>query len=105
MDVLRRVLAIANSKTSKPMPKRERIKPGMAAAKSKGKTFGRTTGYIPTRTCALEAEVLELVEQGQSYRAIASKLKLSKNTVMGIVKRSKAEVLPITPSIEKLNSF
>jgi DNA-binding CsgD family transcriptional regulator len=37
----------------------------------------------------LEAYVLELAEQGQSYRAIALHLKLSKNTVMGIVKRSK----------------
>ena len=63
----------------------------MAAAKSKGKTFGRTKGYIPAKIRALEEKVLELAEQGESYRAIASKLKLSKNTVMGIVKRSKQE--------------
>jgi DNA-binding NarL/FixJ family response regulator len=60
--------------------------------KTKGKTFGRTKGYIPAKVRALEAKVLELAEQGQSYRAIASELKLSKNTVMGIVKRSKADV-------------
>jgi DNA invertase Pin-like site-specific DNA recombinase len=48
-----------------------RIKWGMAAVKTKGKTFGRTKGYIPAKVRALEAEVLELAEQGQSYRAIA----------------------------------
>lgn len=66
---------------------RERIKSGMATAKTKGKTFGRTKGYIPAKVRALEAKVLELAGQGQSYRAIASS-KLSKNTVMGIIKRS-----------------
>jgi len=75
---------------------RERIKSGMAAAKSKGKTFGRTKGYIPAKVRALEVKVLELAGQGKSYRAIASELKLSKNTVMGIIKRSKADILLIT---------
>ncbi len=70
---------------------RERIKSGMAAAKFKGKTFGRTKGYIPAKVRAKEAEVLELAEQGQSYRAIASRLKLSKNTVMSIIKRSRQQ--------------
>jgi DNA invertase Pin-like site-specific DNA recombinase len=69
-----------------------RIKSGMAAAKSKGKTFGRTKGYISAKVRALEAEVLELAGQGQSYRAIASSLQLSKNTVMSIVKRSKQAI-------------
>ncbi|WP_291426111.1 helix-turn-helix domain-containing protein [Deinococcus sp.] len=36
-----------------------------------------------------EARVLKLRAEGKSYRAIASELHLSKNTVMDIVKRSR----------------
>jgi DNA invertase Pin-like site-specific DNA recombinase len=50
----------------------------MAAAKTKGKTFGRTKGYIPAKVHALEENVLELAVQGQSYCAITYELKLSK---------------------------
>jgi DNA invertase Pin-like site-specific DNA recombinase len=68
---------------------RQRIKSGMAAAKGRGRTFGRVKGYIPAKVRAVESEVVELAQQGKSYRAIAAQLKLSKNTVMSIVKRSK----------------
>jgi DNA-binding CsgD family transcriptional regulator len=40
---------------------------------------------------AKELKVLELVGQGASYRQIAEQLKLSKNTVMRIVKELRNE--------------
>lgn len=68
---------------------KERVRSGMAAAKLRGQKFGRQPGYIPAPVKAKESQVLELVGQGASYREVARQLKLSKDTVMRIVKESR----------------
>ncbi len=67
---------------------RERVRSGIAAAKSRGKTFGRRLGHRP-KADRLAPKVLRLVGEGWSYRDIAKEVKLSKNTVMSIVHRHK----------------
>jgi DNA invertase Pin-like site-specific DNA recombinase len=67
---------------------RERIKSGMAAAKAKGVRFGRQPGQTTASVQGKIKRVLSLTEEGHSYRAIAKKLKLSKNTVMRIVREN-----------------
>lgn len=66
---------------------RDRVRSGLAAAKAKGVKLGRQQGETSRRISQLEGEVIKLYEQGMSYRAIASELGLSKNTVMRIVRR------------------
>ena len=66
----------------------ERIRSGMAAAKARGKRFGRQLGQRPSDRLA--PRVLALVAQGRSYRLIGRELGLSKNTVADIVKRTRA---------------
>ena len=69
---------------------RERIRSGIAAAKARGQVFGRRPGqYI--KSGKLSPKVLQLIRDGQSYRAIAITLKISKNTVVEIVKRDRAK--------------
>jgi DNA invertase Pin-like site-specific DNA recombinase len=69
---------------------KERIRSGIAAVKARGKILGRRKGeYVKSGKMA--PKVLAMVEAGQSYRAIAKELKLSKNTVMGIVHRHRKE--------------
>jgi len=68
---------------------RERVRSGMAAAKARGKRLGRQPGQRP-KSDRLAPKVLALVAQGRSYRLIGRELGLSKNTVAGIVKRSRA---------------
>ena len=69
---------------------KERIRSGIAAVKARGKILGRRKGeYIKSGKMA--PKVLAMVEAGQSYRTIAKELKLSKNTVMGIVHRHRKE--------------
>jgi len=68
---------------------RERVKSGLAAAKARGKKLGRQPGVITPRIQRLTPRVLSMVEGGVSYRRIACELKLAKNTVIEIVKRSK----------------
>jgi len=70
---------------------KERICSGIAAAKARGKTFGRKAGYRP-KSDRLTPKVISLVEDGRSYRFIARELNLSKNTVMGIVHRHRLPV-------------
>jgi putative DNA-invertase from lambdoid prophage Rac len=65
----------------------ERIRSGIAAAKARGRTFGHRHGQRP-KSEKLAPQVLQLIEEGLSYRAIAKRLNISKNTVMEIVKRS-----------------
>jgi len=65
---------------------RERVRSGIAAAKARGKTFGRRPDHRP-KADRLAPKVLRFVEEGWSYRNIAKELKLSKNTVMSIVHR------------------
>lgn len=66
---------------------RERIRSGISAAQERGVKFGRQEGQRP-KADRNEAKVLKLRAAGKSYRAIASELHLSKNTVMDIVKRN-----------------
>ncbi len=70
---------------------RERIRSGIAAAKARGKTFGRKAGDRP-KSDRLTPKVLGLLEKGQSYRFIAKELNLSKNTVMDIAHRHRPPV-------------
>ena len=66
----------------------ERVRSGIAAAKSRGQRFGRRPGQRP-KSDRLEPKVLALVAQKRSYRLIGRELALSKNTVAEIVKRSR----------------
>jgi len=66
---------------------RERVKSGIAAARERGVQIGRPAG-VRIKADRYTARVLKLRGEGQSYREIAQALKLSKNTVMDIVKRS-----------------
>jgi DNA invertase Pin-like site-specific DNA recombinase len=65
----------------------ERIRSGMAAAKARGKRFGRQSGQRPSDRLA--PKVLALAAQGRSYRLIGRELGLSKNTVANIVTRQR----------------
>ncbi len=66
---------------------RERVKSGVAAARERGVPFGRQPGQR-TKAERYTARVLRLRARGRSYREIARELRLSKNTVMDIVKRA-----------------
>lgn len=66
---------------------RERIRSGISAAQERGVKFGRQEGQRP-KADRNEAKVLKLRAEGKSYRAIASELHLSKNTVMDIINRN-----------------
>ena len=66
----------------------ERIRSGIAAAKARGKRLGRQPGQRP-KSDRLAPKVLALVAQGRSYRLIGREVGLSKNTVAGIVKRTR----------------
>lgn len=70
---------------------RERIKSGIAAAKANGKVFGRQTGQRP-KSDRLTPKVMALINEGRSYRFVARELRLSKNTVMDIVHRSRKQI-------------
>ncbi|MGL6281322.1 MAG: recombinase family protein, partial [Microcoleaceae cyanobacterium] len=65
---------------------RERVRSGLAAAKARGKILGRRPGQRP-KSDRLAPKVLKMVEAGLSYRHIAAQLRLSKTTVVEIVKR------------------
>jgi len=67
---------------------RERVRSGIAAAKSRGVVFGRQAGQR-IKADRMAPKVLALVKAGRSYREIARQLNLSKNTVLGIVKRAR----------------
>jgi putative DNA-invertase from lambdoid prophage Rac len=67
---------------------RERIRSGMAAAKARGKRFGRQPGQR-VKSDRLTPVVLEQIKAGVSYRQIAKMLGISKNTVTTIVKRQR----------------
>jgi DNA invertase Pin-like site-specific DNA recombinase len=67
---------------------RERIKSGMATAKAKGVKFGRAPGQTTKAVLSKKELVLKMANEGASYRAIAKELRLSKNTVMRIVRES-----------------
>lgn len=64
----------------------ERVKSGMAAAKARGRKFGRQPGQRP-KSDKLAPKVMEAIAAGRSYRWIARDLGISKNTVLDIAKR------------------
>ena len=68
---------------------RERVRSGIAAARARGKVFGRQPGQRP-KADKFGQKVMELNTAGRSYRQIAKELGLSKNTVMEIVQRARA---------------
>jgi|SRR4051794_33257404 putative DNA-invertase from lambdoid prophage Rac len=68
---------------------RERVRSGIASAQARGVVFGRRQGQR-IKADKLEPEVLRLVAAGQSYRQIGRQLDISKNTVLEIVKRNRA---------------
>jgi putative DNA-invertase from lambdoid prophage Rac len=76
---------------------RERVRSGIAAAKSRGQTFGRAKGYRPSDRHA--PDVLRLSEEeGLSQREIAARLGISKTTVNAILSRRKVTVgIPVVP--------
>lgn len=69
---------------------RERVRSGMAAARTRGIKFGRRPGQTTASVQSKTNQVLRLTQEGHSYRAIAKRLKLSKNTVMRIVRESRS---------------
>ena len=66
---------------------RERVKSGLQAAKAKGKKLGRQHGDN-FKQAKHKDQVLKLREEGKSYRAIAEKIGIDKDTVMAIIKAS-----------------
>ena len=67
---------------------RERVRSGIAAAKARGQSFGRKTGYRPLDEKA--PEVIRLAKDEKlSQRQIAEKLGLSKTTVNEVIKRER----------------
>jgi putative DNA-invertase from lambdoid prophage Rac len=68
---------------------RERVRSGIAAARSRGVVFGRQPGQR-VKAEKLTPKVLALVKSGESYREIGRRLDISKNTVLEIVKRERA---------------
>jgi len=73
----------------------ERIRSGIAAAKARGKRLGRQLGQRP-KSDRLAPQVLAMIEEGISYRAIGRQLAISKNTVLDISKRSHSEDSQVT---------
>ena len=69
---------------------RERVKSGLAAARDRGVLLGRQKGQRPVAD-KHERKILEMRRAGQSYRAIAEKLRIDKNTVWQVLKRAGAE--------------
>lgn len=69
---------------------RERVRSGIAAAQARGIAFGRQPGQR-VKADKLAPKVLALVATGQSYREIGRRLSISKNTVLAIVKRARAD--------------
>ncbi len=65
----------------------EQVKPGLAAAKARGKKLGRQPGQRP-KPDKLAPKVLQAVSEGRNYRWIARDLGISKNTVPDVVKRT-----------------
>ncbi len=68
---------------------RERVRSGIASAQARGVVFGWRPGQR-IKADKLEPKFLRLVAAGQSYRQIGRQLDISKNTVLEIVKRNRA---------------
>jgi DNA invertase Pin-like site-specific DNA recombinase len=72
---------------------RERVKSGLAAARSRGMVLGRQLGQRPSDKKA--KKVLQLHSEGLSYRLIGRNVGLSKNTVMNIIRRGEPPRSPL----------
>ena len=70
---------------------RERVRSGVKAAKARGVVFGRRVGQR-VKSDKLAPKVLEMVAAGQFIARSAATVDLSKNTVLEIVKRERANV-------------
>lgn len=66
---------------------RERVKSGLQAAKARGQVLGRQQGQNYKQS-KFKDQVIKLREAGKSYREIAEKLDIDKNTVMAIIKQA-----------------
>jgi DNA invertase Pin-like site-specific DNA recombinase len=76
----------------------ERIKSGLAAARARGRKLGRQPGQRP-KSDRLAAKVISMVEEEKlSYRIVAKRLDLSKNTVLEIMKRNRRSGQSLTTS-------
>lgn len=73
----------------------ERVRSGLVLAKARGKQLGRRKGNRP-KSDKLAPEVLSMVKKGYSYRHIAVKLKISKTTIVDIIKRSRLSDVTLT---------
>lgn len=62
----------------------ERVKSGLALAKSKGKKLGRPQGTC-SKQKKLKTKILSLRSEGKSYREIAKYLNCSVNTVKSVI--------------------
>jgi DNA invertase Pin-like site-specific DNA recombinase len=81
---------------------RDRVKSGHAVAKARGVALGRPVGKRPSDKHA--DRVLAMLKRGLSYRQIARKLRLSKNTIMVIARRARAsDASPVFPSSRPLS--
>lgn len=79
---------------------RERVRSGVQAAQARGVVFGRRLSQR-VKSDKLTPKILALVSAGHSYRQIGRQLDLSKNTVLGIVKRERANSDSTTlPSVD-----
>lgn len=67
---------------------RERVRSGIKLAKARGRHIGRKPGHH-YKSDKLAPKVLALIQEKRSYRDIAKELKINKDTVTGIVKRSR----------------
>ena len=71
----------------------ERIKSGLAVARTRGRILGRQKRQRP-KSDRLAPKVMALVGESRSYRWIARDLGISKNTVLAITQRQKEESTP-----------
>jgi putative DNA-invertase from lambdoid prophage Rac len=68
----------------------ERVKSGLAAARSNGVRLGRQEGFNPSDKYA--AAVIKHINAGRSYRWIANDMQISKTTVVNLAKRHASKI-------------
>lgn len=66
---------------------RERVLSGLKEARNRGKKLGRPVGTTKTN----DKKVMNLIQEGRSYRWIAKELHISPNTVTAISKRNRTD--------------
>jgi len=66
----------------------ERIRSGIAAAKAKGRSFGRKAGQRPSDRVAAKVLAFRAETPRRSFRWISRELRISKNTALAIAKRA-----------------